>query len=435
MKLNMTSETFKLFWRATWKYKHLLIWSEVGAVLFVLSSEIAAPFIVSQVINRLSHAAMGHLTFAMFVPLLWAYVGLRVIHVASSRLTMQTYIRLEPNVMRDLENASYSKLQTHSMGFFADNFSGALVAKVNRFSASYQRLIEVALGDFGMLIYRYVAIMIILLFVNIPIALVFLVWTIIFVWSIIWMHRRKLPYAEAAATAQTNVTARLADLIANTLTIRSFAQSRFELERFEKLTQKRRDLKLKSYLLSDRIRAYKSVTIFVLNILVLALSIHYGLAGSLSVGSIVLIQLYLSLLVSQLWNLGRFMDRFEEAFADAAEMTEILLLPNEVVDIPNVQKSMIGAGKIEFDAVTFSYHDERLRDALLDKLTIKIPAGQKVGLVGPSGGGKTTLTKLLLRFMDIQSGQIRIDDQDIAKIAQEDLRSAIAYVPQEPLLF
>src|SRR5476651_28737 len=129
------------------------------------------------------------------------------------------------------------------------------------------------------------------------------------------------------------------------------------------------------------------------------------------------------------------MDRFEESLADAREMTEIILLPSEVVD-PNVpESSMAKDGRIEFRDVTFSYNDERRQDALLEHLNIVIPAGQKVGLVGPSGGGKTTLTKLLLRFMDVDSGAILVDQQNIAHLKQEDLRRSIAYVPQEPLLF
>jgi len=116
-------------------------------------------------------------------------------------------------------------------------------------------------------------------------------------------------------------------------------------------------------------------------------------------------------------------------------MTEIILLKNEVTDPVKSEVSRIGAGAIEFKDVTFAYPDAKSDGSLLNGLNIQIPAGQKVGLVGPSGGGKTTLTKLLLRFMDINGGEILIDGQNIAHIAQEDLRREISYVPQEPLLF
>ncbi len=431
----MTKETLKLFWRATWKYKWLLTSSQLGAFGWVLTSEILAPLIVSQVINKLSHTTPGSLTLGDFAPFLWAYVAVRVVNVAVSRLMMQPYLRLEPKVMRDLENLSYRSLQRHSMAFFADNFSGALVAKVTRFTGSYQKIVETATGDFAMLLYRFAVIMGVLFYLNAVIALVFLAWTGLFSWSVIYMHRRKMKYSEHAAAAQTLVTARLADIIANTLTIRSFARSAEERNGFEQLTQERFRLRLKANLVGDQIRFYKSMVVTVLNILVLALSIHFGLSGSLGIGSIILIQLFLFQLVTQLWNLGRFLDRFEESLADATEMTEILMLPNGVVDPAKPEPSRIKRGRLEFRNVTFAYDDERDQDALLENLNIVIPAGQKVGLVGPSGGGKTTLTKLLLRFMDINSGEILIDGQNIAHLAQEDLRRSIAYVPQEPLLF
>jgi ATP-binding cassette subfamily B protein len=104
-------------------------------------------------------------------------------------------------------------------------------------------------------------------------------------------------------------------------------------------------------------------------------------------------------------------------------MTEIILLPNEVVDVSRPEPVVNGAGALEFRDVTFSYRDQRSREALLEHFNVVIPAGQKVGLVGPSGGGKTTITKLLLRLMDIHAGEILVDGQNIARVAQNCLRA------------
>lgn len=431
----MTRQTLKLFWQATWKYKKLLILSEIGATLFVLSSDIVSPLIVSQVIDRLTQAGSTDLQFSDFHNLLLLFGIMQIIYIVSGRLMMWTYIRLEPNVVRDLENTSFDKLQQHSLGFYADNFSGALVAKVNRLTAAYQRFIETTLGDFGMLARRYLAAIIVILVISPVIGIVFLVWTLLFCYSVVYLHRKKMVHAKAASAAQTRVTARLADIIANTLTIRSFARTNEEAKHFTALSGERRDLRFRSYLISDYIRVYKSFNIILLNFAVLSLSVYYGLQGSLSIGSIVLIQFYLSQLITQLWNFGRFIDRVEESMADAAEMTEVILLPAEVTDVAQPNPCHIKNGAIEFKDVTFQYQDASHQTALFNSLNITIKPGQKVGLVGTSGGGKSTLTKLLLRFMDIQAGVILIDGQNIANLRQEDVRRAIAYVPQEPLLF
>ena len=101
---------------------------------------------------------------------------------------------------------------------------------------------------------------------------------------------------------------------------------------------------------------------------------------------------------------------------------------------PSLKKSVWRRGEVKFNDVDFAY-PEKTRSTLFKGLNFKIKPGEKVGLVGPSGGGKTTITQLLLRFMDVQDGEITIDGQNIAAITQSDLRSRIAYVSQEPILF
>jgi ATP-binding cassette subfamily B protein len=431
----MTRETLKLFWRATWRYKWLVLFGEASAILFSLADSIASPYLISRIIDKLTEASSQSLTFRDFEPLLWLFLLTQVVYFVSARGMMRSFIRYETRAVRDLENLCFRKLQSHSMAFFADNFGGALVAKVNRLTGAYQRVIETVTGDFASLTYKYIASLIIIFLLNPAIAMVFFGWSVVFGLSLIYLHRRRLKHSRAAADSQTRVTARLADTITNTLTIRSFARSDEETKRFEELTDERHHLRFRAFIVGDYIRIYKTLTIAILEVVILALSIHFGLKGTLSIGSIVLIQLYLRQLLTQLWNLGRFMDRIEEALADATEMTEIIMQPHEVIDPATPLEPAIHDGSIAFNDVNFRYADGKGQELLFKDFDLVIPAGQKVGVVGPSGGGKTTLTKLLLRFMDIQSGEILIDGQNIAQLRQADVRANIAYVPQEPLLF
>lgn len=432
----MYKDTLRLFWQATWRYKWLLIASELGTIGLILSGDIAAPLVVSRVIDRLSRTALSTQHFNDYLPYLYIFAILQVIaFVISARVMMITYIHMEPNIIRDLENLSFHKLLGHSMAFFADNFSGALVAKVNRFTSAYQKFLETTLADMMNFLVRYIATITVIWFLNHLIALLFFGWTILFCVSLIFMHRWKLKYTRAASASQTRVTARLADIITNTLTIRSFARSKEEEHHFGVLTQERRQLRFLSYLMAEYIRIYKSIIVALLDGLVLYFSIRFALQGTLSVGAIILIQFYLLRIIGQLWDFGRYIDRVEESLADATEMTQIIMLPHEVVDVAQPEPCQIKAGRIEFRNLTFQYPENKAQDALFNKLNLTIEAGQKIGLVGPSGGGKTTLTKLLLRLMDIQDGELLIDNQNIAHIPQDDLRTAIAYVPQEPLLF
>jgi ATP-binding cassette subfamily B protein len=116
-------------------------------------------------------------------------------------------------------------------------------------------------------------------------------------------------------------------------------------------------------------------------------------------------------------------------------MAEILQISPEVKDPDQPRELHAYSGEVRFRDVTFKYPENNKAKPLFENLELNIRAGEKIGLVGPSGGGKTTITKLLLRFMDIQNGSIEIDGQNIAEVTQNDLRKAITYVPQEPLLF
>lgn len=116
-------------------------------------------------------------------------------------------------------------------------------------------------------------------------------------------------------------------------------------------------------------------------------------------------------------------------------MTAVLDEPRLVADAPDAKPLVVSEGAIDFEGINFWYTDGGVKTQVFDDFELHIPAGQRIGLVGMSGAGKTTLTKLLLRLADIQEGKILVDGQNVADITQQSLRRSIAYVPQEALLF
>ena len=133
--------------------------------------------------------------------------------------------------------------------------------------------------------------------------------------------------------------------------------------------------------------------------------------------------------------INSMMQHMNRAVGDAAEMTRILDEPRLVEDAPDAAELAVERGAIDFCDLSFRYLDAAEGDYVFQGLTLHVPAGQRVGLVGRSGSGKTTLTKLLLRLSDVQQGRILVDGQDISACTQQSLRRQIAYVPQEALLF
>jgi len=171
----------------------------------------------------------------------------------------------------------------------------------------------------------------------------------------------------------------------------------------------------------------------VLYISVIAFAVWLATTRQIAVGIIYLCVDYIRTILNRLWDLNGTFRAITRVFGDAHDMTEILMIEPEVADDESAHRLTVTEGSLQFNNVTFQYPESK--SPLFKNFTMEIKSGEKVGLVGQSGSGKTSITKLILRFMDIQSGAITIDGQDIAKARQQDVRQAISYVPQEPLLF
>jgi ATP-binding cassette subfamily B protein len=172
-----------------------------------------------------------------------------------------------------------------------------------------------------------------------------------------------------------------------------------------------------------------------ISIIALVAAIFLAVRGRIEIGMVYLISSYVMTIMARLWDLNNSFRQFTRVFGDAHDMAEILQIEPEVSEPKNPIPFEASAGLVEFKDVDFWYPDHTINEALFRNFNLKINPGEKIGLVGPSGGGKTSITKLILRFMDIQGGKIEIDSCDIASITQANLRRAITYVPQEPLLF
>ncbi|OGE84305.1 MAG: hypothetical protein A2846_02075 [Candidatus Doudnabacteria bacterium RIFCSPHIGHO2_01_FULL_49_9] len=338
----------------------------------------------------------------------------------------------QPRVQADLMQICYEYLQQHSIGFFNSNFVGSLVTKVKRYERSFEQLADQALFNIGRTAMGFLTITIVLTWRSWIAGAIMAGWSISYILIAYKFALYKMPYDLKRAATDTETTAQLADTITNNFNIKIFANYPDEFKRFIRVLYNQFRARKKAYDIGAIGESFNHFYMVAFEIGFMYLAIKFWQADIFTIGDIVLVLTFILRLFDQLWDVGKHIRVIYESIADANEMTEILLKRHEIHDKPGAEELRVQHGEILFHNVNFGYHEDL---DILSNFILSVKSGERVALVGPSGGGKSTIVKLLLRFYDLQSGRILIDGQDIVAVTQDSLRTSIAFVPQDPILF
>ncbi len=337
-----------------------------------------------------------------------------------------------PHLQEDFIHTAHESLHKHSYGFFLDNFVGSLVRKAGRVGQSCSDMTETIQFIFLPLIIVVTGELIILYTRHPTLALILLVWIVVFVTLNVWFSLWKYKYDLIQAEIDSEVSGLLSDSVSNATTVKLFTGIAHERSLFHEATNRLRKIRMFRWNIAEGIDALQYGLMILIEFVLMYFAISYWQQGLLTIGDFALIQGIFGGLFDKLSNIGKVIRRFYESFSEASEMVEIIQKSTDVTDGHNAKTLSVTLGQVDFKDVTFAFRKTRL---ILKKLNLSIKPGEKVAFVGPSGAGKSTITKLLLRFYDVSRGKIFIDGQIIAKVTQESLRAQIAMVPQEPLLF
>lgn len=430
MQLN-TKLTFRYFLNHILRYK-FLTFVAIFSMIIVVGLELLSPYFYKVFFDTLTGVQIPVVTSNTLIKIIIIIAVINLASLIFRRLGDYVNIPLYSRVMSNIYYGCFNYLHKHSYNFFNNNFSGSLVKKVNRMVSAFEVISDKLYYELIPLLLRILVIFVVLLFLKPIIGLIMLVWTALFLVSNYLFTLYKWKYDTARAKADTKITGVLADTITNNANVKMFASLGFELKHFKNTLSDWAGKMSLAWKLDWAATTIQALAMILLEFLVFYFAIGYWDKGLLTVGDFVWIQAYLIDLFSKLWSFGRSVRDVYVRLADAEEMIVVLNKKHDVRDIPEAKNISIIHGKIEFKGVDFSYYEE---GSVIKDLNLTIKSGERVALIGPSGGGKSTITKLILRFFDIKKGKILIDGQDIKKVTQDSLRSQMSFVPQDPILF
>src|SRR3989344_3184322 len=433
-----TSEIIKVYLKHVWRYPRLVLGILVATPAALITFRLVPPLIAANIIRRLSQ---GDFTsgdaWGSFGQEILLYTVLTIVGgVVIWRIVSYLVWNLESHVVRDLYRSMFNHLMELDTSFHSNNFVGSLVSQTNKLVSSYIRLQDT-------FIFQAYTLFVSLIFI----AAILYSRAALFVWSLVGfslifilltvvLSRRVRQLSAIEAKAHTKVTGYLADAMTNVVAVKSFASTHAEKNRFADATEDARPRTIDMMWASMKRDSIASTITTLVQIMAVVGSVVAVVSKDANVATLFLMLTYSILVADRLWEFSSNVIRnYNRSIGDAQEAVATLKTTLAVQDPSRPEVSKIRDGEVVFKGVVFDHENSGSNDALFHNFNLQIKPGEKIGLVGHSGGGKTTLTKLILRFMDVDGGSIMIDGQNIASITQEDLRRSISYVPQEPLLF
>ncbi|WP_246561542.1 ABC transporter ATP-binding protein [Streptomyces roseirectus] len=389
-----------------------------------------APLVVAKLVGRI--AEDGTATIGTTWPYVAAFAAVMLGSEALWRVGIHCLNRVDAQGVENLYVVGMDELFAKDAAFFHDNFAGSLTKRVLSFAARFEEFADT-------LAFQVVGSLVPLVFGSV-VLWSYEPWLVVCLLTMIVVTaagatpliRRRQRLVDEREEAIARVSGHVADSLMNMDTVRAFAAEEREAAEHRVRVAESKRLMLRSWDYGNlRIDTFVAPMSVLTNALGLLLAVMLA-GGGHSVEAIIVAFTYFMNATRIMFEFNQIYRRMESSMTEAAQFTELLHTPPTVVDPATPEPLGPRAADVRFEQVTFA-HDGG--DPLFEKLDLDVPSGTKIGLVGRSGGGKTTLTRLLLRMTDIDGGRILVGGQDISRLRQADLRSLIAYVPQEPAMF
>lgn len=392
------------------------------------------PFVVKDLVDVLSVHEAGQDIWVSVGPAFQNFMWVCIAIMLTNRMSgtcvgiLAPWLRVKPRLLL------VDRLQSHSMNFFQDRFGGALGNKINESLSGMAFALWQFTFDVLPVMVKAIVGIVLLFMAHQLLGWTMLFWVVVYTIVCCFAAYYRAIHAEHLSEERSVITGYIVDLASNIQSVKSFANEKHERKRIEQSMGGEIHHSIWFGIWREGMGWFHSLMVAGILLLVLHMAVNSYAANALTIGEVAFIFTLLFLVTDQMGGLLWAVANFLENTGQMSDGVKTIMVKKQMQDRPDACVLRASTGTIALRNVDFTY-PEQPDKPVLQGFDLIIPAGQKVGLVGHSGAGKTTLANLLLRFYDIQSGSIAIDGQDIASVTQESLRQSIAVIPQDTSLF
>ena len=417
-----------------WLNQPAMALTVAGGLLGATVADLFMPIFSGHLVDALTSGAENpvarHAAFTAF----GAIVALGLLSITLRMIGLQAIVPFTLRIMSDVARDAFMRVQRFSTDWHANSFAGSTVRKVTRGMWALDLYNDTILMALLPSLLVLLGSMILLGLHWASLGLVIALGALVYVsMTVAFSTRYIAPAARVSNAWDTKVGGTLADALTCNAVVKSFGAEAREDARLMRVIGRWRTRVNRTWLRYNYTNAAQLVVLLCLRGSVIGGSLLLWLAGRASPGDVTYVLTSYYIIHAYLRDVGMHVNNLQRSVNDMEELVAIHDEPIGIADAADARPIDIAGGRIVFEDVTFLYGGHRV--PLYDGLSVDIRAGERVGLVGRSGSGKTTFVKLMQRLYDVSGGRILIDGQDIAKATQQSLRSQIAIVQQEPILF
>jgi ATP-binding cassette, subfamily B, heavy metal transporter len=406
-----------------------------GAMSLLVLAKLATVY-VPVVYGRLVDALApkdGSSMLAVPLALVFAYGGLRVGSAAFGELRDALFAKVQQRAVRVAALRTFRHLHALSLRFHLDRQTGALARAIDRGTTGIQSTLRLAIFNVvPTLIELLLVTAIIWHLFNWKFALVTFVAVVSYVGFTMGFAGWRVRARRAMNENDNDASTKALDSLLNFETVKYFGNEAHEAARYDSALARYERAAVRVQVSLNMLNIGQSLIIAAGLTLIMLMATNGVRQGNMTVGQFVLVNTYLMQLYQPLGFLGFVYMTIKQAIVDMEQMFSLMEVGQEIADKPDAANLVAHDGELRFEGVHFGYRPDR---EILKGIDFAVPAGRKLAIVGPTGAGKSTISRVLFRFYDVTQGRITIDGQDIRDVTQESLRAAIGVVPQDTVLF